>query len=134
WWRRVAAGGAREAAVGRAWPRPGPARRSDVVSVHLALTPETRGILGDSFFGELKPGVIFLNTARAEVVDAAALERAVREKGLRVGTDVPPGEPDGGTGAISAPLLSAPTVYGTHHVGASTRQAESATPDEARRR
>jgi len=107
------------------------ARRSDVVSVHLALTSETRGILGDSFFGELKPGAIFLNTARAEVIDAAALERAVREKGLRVGTDVPPGEPDGGTGTISSPLLAAPTVYGTHHVGASTRQAEGAIADEA---
>jgi D-3-phosphoglycerate dehydrogenase len=107
------------------------ARRADVISVHLALTPETRGLLGDSFFGELKPGAIFLNTARAEVVDSAALERAVREKGLRVGTDVHPGEPDGGTGSISSPLLAFPTVYGSHHVGASTRQAESAIADEA---
>jgi D-3-phosphoglycerate dehydrogenase len=107
------------------------ARRADVVSVHLPLTPETRGMLGEAFFGEMRPGAIFLNTARAEVVDAAALERAVKARGLRVGADVHAGEPDGGTGTIAAPLLALPTVYGSHHVGASTRQAESAIADEA---
>ncbi|HKA91747.1 MAG TPA: NAD(P)-dependent oxidoreductase [Haliangiales bacterium] len=107
------------------------AHRADVVSVHVALTGETRGLCGAGFFAAMRPGTIFLNTSRAEVVDAAALEAAVREKGIRVGTDVPPGEPSGGTGAIAAPLLGLPGVYGTHHVGASTRQAENAIADEA---
>jgi D-3-phosphoglycerate dehydrogenase / 2-oxoglutarate reductase len=107
------------------------ARRSDVVSVHLALTPETRGLVGDSFFGELKAGSIFLNTARAEVVDAAALERAVRERGIRAGLDVHADEPDVGAGKIHNALIGLGSVYGTHHVGASTKQAENAIADEA---
>jgi D-3-phosphoglycerate dehydrogenase len=107
------------------------AARADVVSVHVALTADTRGMCGEAFFRAMKPGAIFLNAARAEVVDPAALEAAVREKGLRVGTDVPPDEPGGGTGTIAAPLLGLAGVYGTHHVGASTRQAENAIADEA---
>jgi D-3-phosphoglycerate dehydrogenase / 2-oxoglutarate reductase len=107
------------------------AARADVVSVHVALTGDTRGMCGEAFFRAMKPGAIFLNAARAEVVDPAALEAAVREKGLRVGTDVPPNEPGGGTGSIAAPLLGLAGVYGTHHVGASTRQAENAIADEA---
>jgi D-3-phosphoglycerate dehydrogenase len=107
------------------------ARRADAVSVHVALAPETRGFLGESFFAALKPGAIFVNAARAEVVDPAALERAVRERGLRVGTDVHPGEPDTGSGAVSFSLVALPGVHGTHHVGASTRQAEGAIADEA---
>ena len=131
WSRSLDDAGARAHGVDRAAAPFELARRADVVSVHLALTPETRGLLGDSFFGELKPGSIFLNTARAEVVDAAALERAVKARGLRVGTDVHVGEPDGGTGKIESALIGLPAVYGTHHVGASTRQAENAIADEA---
>lgn len=107
------------------------AQRSDVVSLHVALTPQTRELAGDGFFGAMKPGAILLNTARAEIVNADALARAVREKGLRVGLDVFPSEPDAGTGELSSPLLALPGVYGTHHVGASTRQAEAAIADEA---
>src|SRR5262249_38041897 len=85
------------------------ARRADVVRVHLALAPEPRRFLGEAFFRELKRGAIFLNTARSEVVDAAALERAVRERGLRVGTDVHAGEPDTGTGTLPGALPGLPT-------------------------
>ena len=92
------------------------AARADVVSVHVALTGDTRGMCGEAFFRAMKPGAIFLNAARAEVVDPVALEAAVREKGLRVGTDVPPNEPGGGTGTIAAALLGLAGVYGTHHV------------------
>jgi D-3-phosphoglycerate dehydrogenase len=107
------------------------AAAADVVSVHVALAPETRGLCDEAFFAQMKPGAIFLNTARAEVVDAAALAKAVKERGLRVGTDVHPGEPDGGTGQVAFPLVALPGVVGTHHVGASTRQAEGAIADEA---
>lgn len=107
------------------------ARQADAVSVHVALAQETRGLCGSAFFAAMKPRAIFLNTARAEVVDASALEKAVREQGLRVGLDVHSGEPDTGTGQLQSPLLSLPSVYGTHHVGASTQQAEGAIADEA---
>jgi D-3-phosphoglycerate dehydrogenase len=107
------------------------ARQADVVSPHVALTPETRGLCGDEFFAAMKPGAMFVNAARSEVVDAAALERAARDRGVRAGLDVHTGEPDTGTGTIASPLLALPGVYGTHHVGASTKQAESAIADEA---
>jgi D-3-phosphoglycerate dehydrogenase len=106
------------------------ARRADVISLHLALTKETRGMLGAPFFAACRKNAILINTARAEIVDAAALEAAVRG-GLRAGLDVHHGEPDGGTGTYSSPLLGLPGVYGTHHVGASTAQAEAAIADEA---
>jgi D-3-phosphoglycerate dehydrogenase len=74
---------------------------------------------------------MFINTARAEVVDAQALEAAVREKGLRIGLDVFAAEPAGATGSFADPLVSLPGVYGTHHVGASTDQAQDAIATEA---
>ncbi len=122
---------ARELGVDRAATPLDVARQADVVSLHVALAPETRGLCGEPFFTALKPGAILLNAARAEVVDAAALAHAVREKGIRAGLDVHPGEPDSGTGTLADPLIDLPGVYGTHHVGASTRQAENAIADEA---
>jgi D-3-phosphoglycerate dehydrogenase len=107
------------------------ARGADVVSLHLPLAPDTRGMVGDEFLGAMKKGAILVNTARAEVVDEAALVRAVKERGLRVGLDVHAGEPDTGTGTFQSALLQLPGVVGTHHVGASTSQAEAAIADEA---
>ncbi|MGZ3419667.1 MAG: NAD(P)-dependent oxidoreductase [Polyangiales bacterium] len=106
------------------------ASRSDVLSVHLALTSDTRGLVGDGVLASMKPGAYFVNTSRAEVVDEAALERAVRERGLRAGLDVFAGEPEGGTGEVKSPLFSLPGVIGSHHVGASTDQAQEATAAE----
>jgi len=131
WSRSLDDATARRLGVDRAESPLDVAARADVVSLHVALTGDTRGMANEAFFGAMKPGAIFLNAARAEVIDPAALEAAVREKGIRVGTDVPPNEPGGGTGAIAAPLLAHAGVYGTHHVGASTRQAENAIADEA---
>ncbi len=107
------------------------ARRSDVLSVHLALTPETRGMVGAEMFGALRPGSVFVNTARAEVVDAAALAQVAREKSIRVGLDVFAAEPAGATGGFADPIVSLPGVYGTHHIGASTDQAQDAIAAEA---
>jgi uncharacterized protein YyaL (SSP411 family) len=70
------------------------------------------------------------DTARAEVVDHAALEKAVRERGIRVGLDVFAAEPPGATGAFADPIVSLPNVYGTHHIGASTDQAQEAIAAE----
>jgi D-3-phosphoglycerate dehydrogenase len=106
------------------------AARAEVVSVHLALVPDTRGLLGADFFAALRPGALFVNTARAEVVDEAALLQAVRTRGLRVAVDVFAGEPTGGRGSVESPLFGEKGVYGTHHVGASTDQAQEAIADE----
>jgi D-3-phosphoglycerate dehydrogenase / 2-oxoglutarate reductase len=106
------------------------AAASDVLSVHVALKPETKGLVSDGVFASMKPGAIFVNTSRAEVVDQAALERAVKERGIRAGLDVFAEEPSGGAGAVSAPIFSLPGVIGTHHIGASTDQAQEAIAEE----
>jgi len=112
-------------------PSPGAvAEQADIISVHLALSPETRGLVGADVLGRLRPGAFFVNTARAEVVDYDALAVAVRERGIRVGLDVYPDEPATGTAEFSPPLLLEAGVYGTHHVGASTEQAQEAIAAE----
>jgi D-3-phosphoglycerate dehydrogenase len=106
------------------------AERSDVLSVHLALNADTKGLVNASVLEKLKPGSYFVNTARGEVVDYAALETAVRERGIRVGLDVFANEPAGGTGAYKEAIASLQNVYGTHHIGASTDQAQEAIAAE----
>ena len=106
------------------------AESADAVSVHLAMTPDTKGMINAEFFGRMKPGAFFINTSRAEVVDEAALASAIAEKGIRAGLDVFAGEPEAKSGPIEGDLFSNPGVYGTHHIGASTSQAQEAVADE----
>ncbi|MBI3929251.1 MAG: hydroxyacid dehydrogenase [Armatimonadetes bacterium] len=109
------------------------ARKCEVVSVHLALTKETRGLLGKSFFEALPERAIFINTSRAEVVDTAALLEAMEKRSLRVGTDVVENEPSGKQGDFDSSLGRHSRCYATHHIGASTDQAELETGLEAAR-
>jgi D-3-phosphoglycerate dehydrogenase / 2-oxoglutarate reductase len=112
-------------------PTPGAvASRADVLSLHLALGPETKGLVNAELLAQLKPGTILVNTARADVVDYPALAAAVRSKHLRVGLDVFANEPSSSTADFQDPLVSLPGVYGTHHVGASTDQAQEAIAAE----
>jgi len=106
------------------------AEKADVLSVHLALTGDTKGLVNASVFDKLKPGSYFINTARSEVVESAALEQAIKTKHIRVGLDVFAGEPKEGTGAFTDPVVELPGVYGTHHIGASTDQAQDAIAAE----
>ncbi len=103
---------------------------SDIVSVHIALTEETRGMIGSDFFAAMHPGSYFINTSRGEVVDQAALQSAMVEKGIRVGLDVYAGEPSSGTGEFDASITREPGFNGTHHIGASTEQAQEAIAAE----
>ena len=106
------------------------AAASDILSVHVALAPETKGLISAAVLDRLKPGAFFINTARAEVVDHAALDAAVSAKGLRVALDVFPNEPSSGTADYTDSILARPNVYGTHHIGASTEQAQEAIAAE----
>jgi D-3-phosphoglycerate dehydrogenase len=106
------------------------AARADVLSIHLALGPETRGLVNGPLLERLRPGAILINTARGEVLDEGAVAAAVRDRGLRVGLDVFASEPAGATGAFADPLIAQPAVYGTHHIGASTEQAQEAIAAE----
>ncbi|MCA0306745.1 MAG: hydroxyacid dehydrogenase [Actinobacteria bacterium] len=104
---------------------------ADVVSVHVALDATTRGLLGASFFAAMKDGATFVNTSRGEIVDEPALVEAIRAKGLRAGLDVFANEPSAGTGEFVTEVATLPGVYGTHHIGASTDQAQEAIAAEA---
>ncbi len=107
------------------------ARESDVVSLHVAATPETRHLANRAFFEAMKEGAYFINTSRSALVDEAALLWALEEKRLRAGLDVVEGEPQAKEGPFSHPLARHPRVYITHHIGASTEEAAEAVALEA---
>jgi D-3-phosphoglycerate dehydrogenase len=102
----------------------------DILSLHLPLNKETRGLVGREVLEALPPGAMLINTARAELVDQAALLELARDGRLRVGTDVFAGEPEKGQAAFDSELGKLPGVYGTHHIGASTAQAQDAIAAE----
>jgi D-3-phosphoglycerate dehydrogenase len=104
--------------------------RADIVSLHLALTQDTRGFVGADLLRHVRPGAMVINTARAEVLDYAALAEAVRQRGLRAGLDVFGNEPAAAEAPFSDPILTLPGVIGTHHIGASTDQAQEAIAAE----
>jgi D-3-phosphoglycerate dehydrogenase len=106
------------------------ARAADIVSVHVALKPDTRMLIGPDFFREMRTGAYLINTSRGEVVDQAALSEAIKSKGVRAGLDVFAIEPTSAVAEFTDPIANDPSVYGTHHVGASTDQAQEAIAAE----
>jgi D-3-phosphoglycerate dehydrogenase len=106
------------------------AERADALSVHLALTRETEGFVGAGILGRLKPGALFINTARGELVDEAAVAQAIETRGVRAAADVFRNEPAEPIGEFSPALATNPRFYGTHHIGASTEQAQEAIAAE----
>jgi glyoxylate reductase len=103
-------------------------RESDYVSLHAPLTPDTRGLIGERELGLMKPTAILVNTARGELVQTAALERALREgqiagAGLDV-TDPEPLPPDHS-------LLGAPNLTVVPHIGSATRTTREKMADMA---
>ena len=102
----------------------------DIISVHLALTPDTQNVINKDVFDVMRERAIFINTSRAEVVDQVALAAAIASKGIRVGLDVFANEPASATGEFFDEIVKSPNVYGTHHIGASTSQAQEAIAAE----
>jgi D-3-phosphoglycerate dehydrogenase len=102
----------------------------DVVSVHLPLTDQTRNLFDQKMFSYMKDGALFINTSRAEIVDEDALLWAVENKKIRAALDVFKDEPEAKSGSVSSKLQSNPNIYVTHHIGASTEQAQNAVAEE----
>lgn len=102
----------------------------DIITLHLPSTPQTKGLFNKEMFGYLKPGAILINTARADLIDEDALIEAIKTKNIRVGMDVFKGEPEGKAGEVKSKLQEIPNVYITHHIGASTEQAQNAVAEE----
>lgn len=133
WSRSLSAERARALGVSRAESVAALCSQSDAVTLHVAYAKETHGLVGARELAALRPGALLINAARAEVLDSQALRTAIAEKGLRVALDVFDREPDKAEGSFSDDLVSLPGVYGTHHIGASTEQAQTAIADETLR-
>lgn len=99
---------------------------SDVISLHVPSGTDTVGLVDETFLGWMSPGASLLNTSRGDLVDEAALLKAMDERGIRAGLDVYADEPAAGTAEWSSPIAQHPHVVGTHHIGASTEQAQRA--------
>lgn len=103
---------------------------SDIITLHIPSNPSTKGMFNEKLFGLMKKGAMLINTSRADVIDENALIKAVKEKGIQAGVDVFKGEPEGKDGSVTSKLQNIEGVYVTHHIGASTEQAQDAVAEE----
>lgn len=106
------------------------AERCDVLSVHVGLGPGTKGFVNADLLNKMRPGSFVINTARGDVMDQAALVAAIRDRKLRAGLDVFSNEPSSAAGEFADAIVHEPGVIGTHHIGASTDQAQEAIAAE----
>jgi D-3-phosphoglycerate dehydrogenase len=110
------------------------AQKSDIFTVHLPLTDRTRQSINKRVLSQLPEGAIFVNAARADLVDYPALREIAAQKHLRLAFDVYPDEPKGKheytTTLFDRPTPESPLVYGTPHIAASTDQAQLAIATE----
>jgi D-3-phosphoglycerate dehydrogenase / 2-oxoglutarate reductase len=109
------------------------AAASDIVSIHVALNSETKNSINADIFSAMRPGSYFINTARGEVVDQDALLEAMKSRGIRAGLDVFSVEPTSSVSEFTDPIGKEEQLYGTHHIGASTDQAQEAIAAETMR-
>jgi D-3-phosphoglycerate dehydrogenase len=134
WSRSLGVARAAELGVGYTSSLEELATRSDILTLHLALTDRTRAMVNRKIFSALRPGAIFINTARAALVDHEAMLEAVKTRRLRVGLDVYPDEPRGTTEYPNELFKKAEGdagfIYGTPHISASTDQAQLAVAME----
>ena len=129
--RRGDAARARLAAVGATeLPSLGElAGQSDFLTLHVPGGAQTKGLVDRDILARIRPGAVLVNTSRSDVVDEAALIEALDGRGIRAMVDVYDGEPATGEARFESPLARHPGVYGTHHIGASTEQAQLAVAD-----
>ena len=130
WGRSLSASRAQELGVTRVTSPEELAKSVDIFSVHLELVDRTRGIVDRKVIEGLRERAMFVNTSRAELVDYDALLECIPKKGLRVGLDVLPNEPDTREGMYTHPILKSGLVYATPHIGASTDEAQIAIANE----
>jgi D-3-phosphoglycerate dehydrogenase len=130
WSRSLTEQGAAELGVTRMRSFIEVAKESSIVTVHLAVNNETRGMFSTEFFENMRENALFVNTSRGELVDETALIHAINTRGITAGLDVFCEEPKT-DGEWSNTLSKMRGVYGTHHIGASTDQAQEAVADEA---
>jgi len=104
-------------------------KKCDVVSIHLPSVAETKNLVNQNFLNQMKEGALLVNTSRGELVDEVSLIKAMDERGIRAALDVYANEPDAGDSDFNAEIARHPNFYGTHHIGASTQQAQNAVAE-----
>jgi D-3-phosphoglycerate dehydrogenase len=106
-------------------------RQADVITLHVPGTGDTRHLVNAARLALMKPNALLINTSRASVIDEPALVRALKEGKIRgAAVDVYENEPAADAPTIESPLADVRGLYGTHHIGASTEQAQLAVAEE----
>lgn len=107
-------------------------QQADFITFHVALTPETRGMINKNLLNLMKPDAVFMNIARGEISNEQDIKAHLENNpNCMYVTDVPQGEPSFKKGDFEWPLAKNPQVYATHHIGASTEQSEEDIGREA---
>lgn len=107
------------------------ASKCDILSVHLAINKETKGIISKEILAKLKDGAFFINTSRAGIVDEDALFEELKSGRIKAGLDVISEEPEFKQGEFTSRFQELDNVYVSHHIGASTKQAQLAVASDA---
>lgn len=106
------------------------AKNADAISLHIAATGDTRGMINKEFFEAMKKGAILVNAARGDVIDTSAMKDAIKDKGIKVALDVFENEPAGGEADFEDTELASIVTAATPHIGASTDEASEAIAAE----
>lgn len=106
-------------------------RNSDVVSIHVPGGESTKRLIDEQHLALMKKTALLINTARGDVIDQEALLAALKAGRLRgAALDVYNNEPAATAETFDSPVCDCPNLYGTHHIGASTEQAQMAVAEE----
>ncbi|CAI2372056.1 unnamed protein product [Moneuplotes crassus] len=104
---------------------------ADIVSLHVPNLPTTKGMVNAEFLNKMKDNAVLINTARGELINEEDLAVHLEtNENFWYGTDVLKGEPSSKECDWEHPLALHPRVYGSHHIGASTKQAEAEIGEE----
>lgn len=107
------------------------AGQCDILTVHLAMNADTKGIISKDVLAVMKDGAFFINTSRDGIVDEEALYEELKSGRLRAGLDVFSDEPEVKEGDFTSRFQKLDNVYISHHIGASTEQAQLAVAEDA---
>jgi D-3-phosphoglycerate dehydrogenase len=102
-------------------------KQADIVTLHVPALPETKNLMNEQRLGLMQKHAFLINTCRGDVVDEPALLKALKEKKIAAAAaDVYASEPANAKDTYAGALKDLPNFYGTHHIGASTDEAQAA--------
>ncbi|HVP12994.1 MAG TPA: NAD(P)-dependent oxidoreductase [Phycisphaerae bacterium] len=102
-------------------------KKADIVTLHVPALPETKNMMNEQRIGLMQKHAFLINTCRGDVVDEPALIKALKEKKIAAAAaDVYAAEPANAKDTYTGALRDLPNFYGTHHIGASTDEAQTA--------